>query len=154
MPQSQANLQTILDAAGHNTVSVNFYAPSRFTNPGATAEILRQDAGRFGSGTDSFTFNQLSPGFYVNQAMFWHNDMTQDECSALFGATTQMTMYTDGSWDAVWDDATNALRVTTQERHCHSMFAGLSSSDSSSSDYAIAVWVNGPRGVDPWGGHR
>jgi hypothetical protein len=154
MPQSQANLQTILDAGGQNTVSVNFYAPSRFTNPGATAEVVRQDAGRFGSGTDSFTFSQLSPGFYVKQAMFWHNDLTQDECSALFGATTQMTMYTDGSWNAVWDDATNAIRVTTQERHCHSTLAGLSFNDTSSSDYAIAVWVNGPRGVDPWGGHR
>ncbi len=153
MPQGQANLQTILDAAGQNTVSVSFYAPSRFTNPGATAEVLRQDSGRFGSGTDSFNFNQLSPGFYVNQAMFWHSDLTQDECSAIFGVTTQMTMYTDGNWNAAWDDAANTLRVTTQERHCHSTLAGLSSNDTSSSDYAIAVWVNGPRGVDPWGIH-
>lgn len=153
MPQSQANLQTILDAAGQNTVSVNFYAPSRFTNPGATAEVVRQDSGRFGSGIDSFNFNQLSPGFYADQAMFWHNDLTQDECSALFGVTTQMTLYTDGNWNVAWDDAANALRVTTQERHCHSTLAGLSSNDESTSDYAIAVWVNGPRGVDPWGVH-
>lgn len=153
MPQSQANLQTILDAAGQNTVSVNFYAPSVFTNPGATTEVLRQDSGRFGSGTDSFNFNQLSPGFYVDQAMFWHSDMTQDECSAIFGVTTQVTMYTDGNWNATWNDAGNAIRVATQERHCHATLAGLSSNDWSSSDYAIAVWVNGPRGVDPWGIH-
>jgi hypothetical protein len=151
MPQSQASLQTILDAAGQNTVSVAFYAPSSFTNPGATAEVVRQASGRFGSGTDSFNFNQLSPGFYPDQAIFWPNDFTQAECSALFGFTTQMTLYTDGNWNAAWDG--NALRVTTQERHCHATLTGLVSHDFSASDYAIAVWVNGPRGVDPWGVH-
>lgn len=129
VPQSQANLQTILDAAGQNTVSLNFYAPSVFINPGATTEVLRQDSGRFGSGTDSFNFNQLSPGFYVDQAMFWHRDMTQDDCSALFGFTTQLTLYADGNWSAAWDASSNSLRVTTQEQHCHATVAGLSSSD-------------------------
>jgi hypothetical protein len=150
MPQSQASLQTILDADGHNTVNLNFYAPSRFTNPGATAEVVRQDSSRFGSATDSFNFNLLSPGFYLDQAMVWPNDLTQDECSALFGITGQMTMYADGHWNAAWDG--NSLQVTTQERHCHTKFS-LISHDWSSSDYAIAVWVNGPRGVDPWGAH-
>ncbi|HEY6249489.1 MAG TPA: hypothetical protein VI685_05985, partial [Candidatus Angelobacter sp.] len=54
MPQSQANLQKIMDAAGQNTVGINFFSPGS-NAPGTTAEIYRSGGGRFGSAIDSFS---------------------------------------------------------------------------------------------------
>lgn len=147
IPPAQANLQHIADSAGQNTVTTNFYSPAS-SFPGATAQVDREDTGRFGSAKDSFSFDQLSPGFYLDKAQFWHFDMTQADCASWSGTPT---LYVDGSWNAAWDGPTT-LRVNTQEQHCHTDSYG-SPFDTSTSDYAIAVWVNGPRGVDPWGIH-
>lgn len=142
MPQSQANPQKIMDAAGANTVSISFFSPGSYA-PGTTAEIYRSDGGRFGSATDSFSFSQLAPGFYPEKAQFWHFDLTPNDCTAGGAA-----FYVDGNWSAAWDNSGNGLRVTTQEQHCHT--TGM---DYSMSDYALTVWVVGPRGVNPWGTH-
>ena len=157
IPQSAASVQSILDAAGQNTVSVSFISPyspqtstTFYSSPNfsaAAVEVLRMDEGRFGSARDSFSFNQLSPGFYIDNLQFLHNDLTYDECAFLDNTTT---LYVDGAWNAVWDGSRNALRVTTQEQHCH--LSGLGwSYDVSQSDYAIVVSVVGPRGINPWG---
>lgn len=141
-PRSQANLKIILDAANQNTVNINFTSPASSV-PGAVVDVVRSDAGRFGLGFDSFSFNQLSPGFYPDKAMFWHFDMTQADCDADF--------YVDGFWGPYWDDKANALTVYTQEQHCHvAPTVNTSSYDYSLSHYALAVWVVGPRGVNPW----
>jgi hypothetical protein len=140
-PRSQANLQIIPDAVGQNTVNINFTSPA--SSVPVAVDIFRSDAGRFGLGFDSFSFNQLSPGFYPDQAMFWHFDMTQADCDADF--------YVDGFWAARWDDKANALTVYTQEQHCHvAPTVNTTSYDYSWSHYALAVRVIGPRGVNPW----
>jgi hypothetical protein len=141
-PRSQANLKIIPDAVGQNTVNINFTSPASSV-PGAAVDIFRQDAGRFGLGFDSFSANQLSPGFWIDKFQFWHFDMTQADCDADF--------YVDGFWGASWDDKTNALTVYTQEQHCHiAPTVNTPSYDYSWSHYALAVWVVGPRGVNPW----
>lgn len=141
IPRSQTNLGFIPDASGAYTLSLDFASPSSI--PATTLEINRWDAGRFGSANDSFSFNQLSPGFYVDRVEFSHFDMTQADCGSDF--------YIDGNWTASWDAAANALRVATQEQHCHwPPFGESSFYDYSWSHYAIAVWAVGPRGTNPW----
>jgi hypothetical protein len=141
-PRSQANLQIIPDAVGQNTVNINFSSPASSV-PGAAVDIFRQDAGRFGLGTDYYSFNQLSPGFWVDKFQFWHFDMTQADCDADF--------YVDGVWSPIWRDKLNALQVVTEEQHCHiAPTVNTPSYDYSWSHYALAVWVVGPRGGNPW----
>jgi hypothetical protein len=141
-PRSQVDLKKILDATNQDTVTINYTSPASLV-PGAAVDIFRQDAGRFGLGWDSYSFNQLAPGFGVDKFQFWHFDMTEAECDADF--------YVDGFWQAYWDDKANAVVVDTQEQHCHiAPTVNTPSYDYSWSHYALAVWVVGPRGANPW----
>lgn len=141
-PWKQANLGFIPDAAGVYTVGLKFFSPPS-SAAGATMEVNRWDQGRFGSANDSFSLNQLTPGFYTDTVEFWHFDMTPADCASDF--------YIDGSWNAWWDNAANAINVATHEQHCHVPPFGESTFyDYSWSHYALAVWVVGPRGVNPW----
>lgn len=140
-PRSQANLQNILDAANQNTVKIDFASPASSVS-GAAVDVVRSDAGRFGLGSDFYSFNQLSPGFWADKAQFWHFDMAQGDCP---------DFYVDGFWGASWDDKANALSVYTQEEHCHwAPTVNTPSYDYSWSHYALAVWVIGPKGANPW----
>ncbi|HEY6253917.1 MAG TPA: hypothetical protein VI685_28505 [Candidatus Angelobacter sp.] len=104
-------------------------------------DVFRYDAGRFGLGSDLYSFNQLSPGFWVDKFQFWHFDMSQEDCD---------DFYADGFWEAYWKDKDNAVQVYTQEQHCHmAPTVNTPSYDYSWSHYALAVWVVGPRGVNP-----
>jgi hypothetical protein len=151
-PQSQTVLQSIADAAGQNTVNVDFYSPPSSASPtvngglmapGATLEVNRWDAGRFGGVIDAFYFTQLSPGFYLDTIDFGHFDMTPDQCQADY--------YTDGGWQAWFVEASNQLRVSAEEQHCHiAPTLNTPSYDFSFSIYAVSVWVVGPRGANPW----
>ncbi len=142
-PRSQVHLQNILDAASQNTVEIAYTSPASSV-PGAAVDVIRSDAGRFGLANDFYSFNQLSLGFWVHQAQLWHFDMTQAVCNSDF--------YVDGIWSTSWEDKSNELRVSTEEQHCHwAPTVNTPSYDYSSSHYALAVWVVGPRGVNPWG---
>jgi hypothetical protein len=166
MPRSQISLQTITDA-GRLAVPTTLVSPTaspsnsnvlglggalgsalRSAPSGTIGRVVRSEWGRFGSAQDSFNFGQLTPGFYPDKYEFWHSDITQSDCSA-FGSQTEL--YIDGNWSVTWDGSANALRVTTQEQHCHERgIGGFSENDFSLSDYWLAVWVVGPRGVNPW----
>lgn len=166
IPRSQVGLQPITDAKGA-AVPANLLLPGSSNSNGGLAgvmsslmtsapsgtigKVIRSEWGRFGSAQDSFNFGQLAPGFYPDKAEFWHSDITNADCSA-FGWQTEL--YVDGNWNVTWDDSANALRVTTQEQHCHQeMIGGFGTNDFSLSDYWLAVWVVGPRGVNPWPGN-
>jgi hypothetical protein len=96
------------------------------------------------SGEDIYQFKNLQPGFVATQAAMVSVD-----------ASCQGTLHREGNFGLNWvgDD----LHATWQGQTCQwSGCGGFAQPDcfgqGPGSNYAVNVWVTGPRGVDPWTG--
>jgi hypothetical protein len=149
IPMSTVALAQVTDTGGH---PVNFGPQdnSKFLSPttggqqsaGMSAEVSRAATYVFNGGQDLFDFSKMKPGFTTEnmQLKYW---VLPNTC----GDNYQI----QGTWNAEW--AGDNIRVSWQMQHCHeasSAVFGVGSMDYSLSDYGLSVWVNGPRGVNPW----
>lgn len=96
------------------------------------------------SGEDIYQFKNLQPGFVATQAAM-----------ASVDASCKGTLHREGNFNLNWvgDD----LHATWQGQTCQwSGCGGFGQPDcfgqGPGSNYAVNVWVTGPRGVDPWTG--
>jgi len=131
---------------------------------GMTAEVLWGDPdltyatnGKFltsantpPSGTDIYDFSHLQPGFAPTDASIsWQNG----DCSPVGG-----TLFTNGNFSGQFNGS--QLWITWQGQNCKNVDCGTGGFGSIDcfgniiplTNYAIDVWVDGPRGVDPWTG--
>ena len=102
-------------------------------------------------GEDIYQFKQLQPGFALDSAqMIWVNL----DCGS---PDNYQFVNLGGNFDLRWvgDD----LHATWQAHYCQALKSGGGwpfQTDSfggpPESNYAVNVWVTGPRGVDPWTG--
>jgi hypothetical protein len=103
------------------------------------------------SGTDYFDFGKLSPGFVTDafQLMNWQTDP-----SSLCGGeadTLSAGGQTLGNWNAQWDG--NNIRVASWATTDCDDLEVFVETFVKQSQYALQVWVTGPRGIDPWTGN-
>ncbi len=105
----------------------------------SSASVVRSDPGQFGTGTDSYDFGHLNPGWVVESVQLQTYSVS---CPVV--ATTAQSF---GSWEAVW--TRQGVRVAFQESVCVSSPPPRSSFNISVSQYAIRVWVVGPVGTQP-----
>ncbi len=99
------------------------------------------------SGTDIYDFNKLEPGFVPTDADVQSQNV---DCSVSSG-----TMVTAGQYRLEWEYG-NQLWVTWQGQNCRNMSCGGAfQSDCFGqplANYGLNVWVEGPKGIDPWTG--
>ena len=157
-PASQANAQAIQDVSGNNVPAVvspqagqyfgGSFDPTKFIS----VEVDRIGSLPFPVAHDSFNFGNMQPDFYVDRYQLHYLDVSDPSNLTICTPTgAQSSIDTAGSWTTVWDPQARALRVTTEEQHCHLTNAAINlSEDFSFSVYAITVWVVGPKGVYPW----
>ena len=139
IPRTQVDLQQIQDFAANPVTCASKSPP--FSN--LSVEVARPSgawetvlpSGRFGSAWDGFTFQNLSPSFYVSKIGYQTWDIDPQSCDNL---------YVDGAWNFQWLGDQSTLSVFTQAQHCHA------DTDTSISNYAISVWVTGPVGINAW----
>lgn len=99
------------------------------------------------AGRDVYDFSRLQPGFVpTNASLQWQNV----DCSSGSG-----TIVTNGNFNLEWQGA--QLWVDWQGQNCQNMnCGGAFQTDCFSSGfntaYAVDVWVEGPKGIDPWTG--
>lgn len=100
------------------------------------------------SGTDIYDLSHLQPGFAPTDASIsWQTG----DCSGTGG-----TFFTNGNFSGQFNGS--QLWITWQGQGCENITCGtggLFSTDCfgfPTTNYAIDVWVEGPRGVDPWTG--
>ncbi|MGC1453385.1 MAG: hypothetical protein WA830_25410 [Candidatus Sulfotelmatobacter sp.] len=96
------------------------------------------------SGEDIYQFKNLQPGFIATQAAM-----------ASVDASCQGTLHREGNFGLSWVE--DDLHATWQGQTCQwSGCGGFGQPDcfgqGPGSNYAVNVWVTGPRGVDPWTG--
>jgi hypothetical protein len=152
-PKSGVALGSITDADG-NPVPGNFTSPfsaSVNNQPTGTftAGVYRTNLTRFSPGTDSWDLNGLAQGFVPVQFQigYW----TWDGCNVGI-LPAEETIYNDGRWNAYWDPQNgNRIVVNFAELHCHRSASLMQIPDDySDSEYALTIFVVGPKGVDPW----
>lgn len=157
-PASQATVQAIQDVAGNPisavvTPQVGQYFGGSFD----PTKFISVEVDRFGSlpfpvAHDSFNFSNMQSNFYVDRYQLHYLDVSDPNNLTVCTPTgAQSSIDTAGSWATTWDPQARAVRVTTEEQHCHVTNAAINlSEDFSFSVYAITVWVVGPKGVFPW----
>ncbi|MGH9728954.1 MAG: hypothetical protein ACRD33_01160 [Candidatus Acidiferrales bacterium] len=96
------------------------------------------------SGRDVYDFSRLQPGFVPTAASLqWE----PSSCSA-------GTLYTAGNFNLEWQSS--SLWVDWQGQNCANVGCGGDGDNRCfygfNSVYAVDVWVEGPRGIDPWTG--
>jgi len=95
------------------------------------------------AGRDVYDFKFLQPGFIPTQAYL---RMQDGDCSYASG-----TLITSGHFNLEWQNG--QLWVDWQGQNCGNMKCGNAFQGDCfaipNTDYAIDVWVEGPRGVDP-----
>lgn len=98
------------------------------------------------AGRDVYDFSHLQPGFVPTQAYLQWED---GDCSYASG-----TLVTAGKFNLEWQSA--SLWVDWQGQNCRSMKCGSAFQGDCFSipntNYGLDVWVEGPRGIDPWTG--
>lgn len=102
------------------------------------------------SGSDYFDFSNLVPSFTTDafQMITW-----QPDPNSLCGGEAD-TISAGGStienWDANWDG--NNIRVSSWATTYCTDLEVFAETYVKQSQYALQVWVTGPRGLDPWAG--
>ncbi len=115
------------------------------------------------STTDTFHFENLFAGFYPASASMEFWTIGIGNCAGIMNLPNPNGSYwpgylnfsTDGQWDINWGPG--SLVVKTQVDVCGNpkgMDHGGKPQFASFSQYAIEVWVLGPRCLDPWTGQR
>lgn len=102
------------------------------------------------SGTDYFDFSKLASGFSTDafELITWQTDP-----NSLCGGeadTISAGGQTIGNWNAQWDG--DNIRVASWATNDCDDLEVFVETFVKQSQYALQVWVTGPRGVDPWTG--
>ena len=147
-----------LTTAKTSAWKVTYYSPGSTTDyrgfQGMTAEVQWNEQISFmksnfdtanapAAGRDVYDFKFLQPGFIPTQAYL---RMQDGDCSYASG-----TLITSGHFNLEWQNG--QLWVDWQGQNCGNMKCGNAFQGDCfaipNTDYAIDVWVEGPRGVDP-----
>jgi hypothetical protein len=125
----------VTDSAGH-AVQAQLLSPSAASVvlPGHTFAVIREDNGApFPFGTDTFDLvYSLQPGFQVSSFQPFYANLTPETCPSKFSSS--------GNWN-IFISGTDKLNISWQEQSCGT--SGVSA-------YAADVWVEGPRGCNPF----
>ncbi|HKF22063.1 MAG TPA: hypothetical protein VKE93_10860 [Candidatus Angelobacter sp.] len=120
-----------------------YFTPSNIPT-GMSAEVFRGGTTVFfPDGYDYYDLHPLATGFFVESFQL-HYDPDPTNCDA-------DTAGARGSWSATFDSKDN-IRVSWKEVRCHQAWMGTY--PDVWSEYALNVFVRGPRGIDPWTGKR
>jgi hypothetical protein len=123
--------------------ALNYHTPSNLPT-GMSAEVFRGGTTVFfPDGYDVYDLHTLASGFFIDSFQL-HYDPDPTPCDA-------DTAGSRGSWSATFDSLTS-IRVSWKEVRCHQAWMGTS--PDVWSQYALNVFVKGPRGIDPWTGKR
>ena len=101
---------------------------------------------------DAWDFNGLVSGFAVSSYTLYYENI---DPATLCGAWADMDH--NGSVDGNWDfnlNQQNQITVTSSVYYCHDVEFGTRDNFADQSAYGLAVWVLGPRCVDPWTGQK
>jgi hypothetical protein len=122
-----------------------YYTPPKL-RAGISAEVFRGGTTAFfPAGSDHFDFSGLYRGFQTESYQLSHeNDPTG--CDGKSAGSL-------GTWGGFWEGpGGHDVRVDWKEFRCHLSWMG--DGPDVWSDYALTVWVSGPRGIDPWTGKQ
>jgi hypothetical protein len=106
---------------------------------GASAFVSRVDSDNFGPGADVYYFDQLTPGWVIDSVQLQNYVVT---CPG-----TELDSKSFGAWGTQWDR--RKLTVSLQDDVCASYLPPSLAFNVSLSEYALRVWVIGPRGTQP-----
>lgn len=101
---------------------------------------------------DTWDFNGLVSGFAVSSYALYYENI---DPTTLCGAWADMDH--DGSVTGNWDfnlNQQNQITVTSSVYYCHDVEFGTRDNFADQAAYGLAVWVLGPRCVDPWTGQK
>jgi hypothetical protein len=105
---------------------------------GTSALVMRADREKFQSAKDVFDFSHLLNGWVVFDAQL------QPYASAC--PEVVMSSDTQGSWESQFD--AHSVTVSWEADNCASYIAPFFNFNTSFSQYAMSVWVIGPRGTE------
>ena len=101
---------------------------------------------------DTWDFSKMAPGFAISSYSLYYDDIAP---STLCGGLIDLN--SDGSLIGQWNfdlNQQNQIVVTWPVYDCYFSEFGTRDSYADLSSYGIAVWVLGPRCVDPWTGQK
>jgi hypothetical protein len=101
---------------------------------------------------DTWDFNGLVSGFAVSSYALYYENI---DPTTLCGAWADMDH--DGSVTGNWDfnlNQQNQITVTSSVYYCHDVEFGTRDNFADQAAYGLAVWVLGPRCIDPWTGQK
>jgi len=136
--------------ADHTFLNHSFVSPwtTQYLSPvpdsqGWTAHVVRSGDFKDAQGADdSYSLRGLTAGFDGDSVQLAWGGMTQLQCAQKIGGQ----LVTHGSFNVYWDDQGGVL-VEYPAQQCISEPFGNIALDSS--NYWMAIWVTGPRGVEP-----
>jgi len=163
IPSSWANLVTLTCGftCGNKTMSAQFSSPptSSWPGPGPSAGTLYVsryfDGAKFnptGANPDWYDFTHLAPGFSTDSFQLTTYSPTPQDCP--FTVTYSQDF---GTWKGYWGGTSAAgdIFIFLSDTTCSSfnpIFPLQNWQNVTGSYYALTVWVNGPRGIDPMTG--
>jgi hypothetical protein len=101
---------------------------------------------------DTWDFNKMAPGFAISSYSLYYDDI---DPSTLCGGLIDLN--SDGSLIGQWNfdlNQQNQIVVTWPMYDCYFSEFGTRDSFADLSSYGVAVWVLGPRCVNPWTGQK
>lgn len=101
---------------------------------------------------DTWDFSKFAPGFAISSYSLYYEDI---DPASLCGAATDLNH--SGSINGKWDfnlNEQNQIVVTWPTYSCSDTEFGTRDNFAEQSAYGVAVWVLGPRCVDPWTGQK
>lgn len=104
--------------------------------------------------TDVWNFNRLTPGFAISSYNLYYADI---DPASLCGVWTDLPDDHSGSTNGIWDfnlNQSNQIDVAWRVYVCHDSEFGTRDNFADQSAYGLAVWVMGPRCVNPWTGQK
>lgn len=103
------------------------------------------------SGTDIYDFSHLAPGFDVSYAQ-----ISWPDPGAFCSSSTTSLVASSGNFGGRWNGA--QLWINWQGWNCNwnkqncNIWGCTDTFEQPITDYAIDIFVEGPRGLDPWSG--
>lgn len=105
------------------------------------------------SKSDTWDFSQLVPGFWISSYQLYISTLDPATLCNVWDVHSSEA-YLGGDWDLNLT-AANQMVATWPVYHCRvSESASLRQNRADQSAYGVAVWVLGPRCVDPWTGQK
>ena len=101
---------------------------------------------------DTWDFNKMAPGFAISSYSLYYDDIDPSTlCGGLIDLNSEGFLI--GQWNFDLNQQ-NEVVVTWPVYACHFAEFGTRDSFADLSSYGVAVWVLGPRCVDPWTGQK